>query len=374
MHRSVVITAVILISGQFAHVSPTAFADNQPLSRISFGSCAKQSQPQPIWEAIVAADPELFLMIGDNIYADTEDMDLLWKHYQMLGAKPGFQKLRQHCPILATWDDHDYGANDAGVEYPKKRESQQLFLDFFEVAKDSPLRKQEGVQSSHLFGPEGRRVQIILLDTRYFRSPLTRGYEPSERNEGFRGNYKGTEDRSTTMLGEAQWKWLENELRKPAEVRVIASSIQVIPDEHGSEKWGNFPHERLRLFHLIRDTKANGVIMISGDRHLAEIMEIDSQRSGNSYPLYEVTSSSLNAPSGNFTKAGTRFANEINSYRLGLTYFDINFGMITIDWTRPDPLIRMRVQDAVGDVVLQKTVPLSRLQPSKSFKLGPADR
>jgi alkaline phosphatase D len=365
MNRLSVVLSVALTIGQLAIGARSSSADDQPLSRISFGSCAKQNQPMPILDAIVKTDPELFLMIGDNIYGDTEDMGVLWEKYQLLGAQPGFQKLRKHCPMLATWDDHDYGANDAGVEYPKKRESQQLFLDFFGVAKDSPLRKQEGVQSSHTFGPVGKRVQIILLDTRYFRSPLTRGYVPSERNEGFRGHYKATTDTSTTMLGEAQWKWLEAELRKPAEVRIIASSIQVLPDEHGSEKWGNFPHERTRLFHLIRDTKANGVVMISGDRHLAEIMEIDTARSGNSYPIFEVTSSSLNAPSGNMTKAGTRFANEINSYRIGLTYFDTNFGMITIDWSQPDPLIRMRVQDEVGDVVLQKTVPLSLLKPAK---------
>lgn len=365
MTRQSSILIIVLAISQFAiTVRPTPAAD-KPLSRISFGSCAKQSQPMPILDAIVETDPELFLMIGDNIYGDTEDMKILWEKYQLLGAQPGFKKLRQHCPMLATWDDHDYGANDAGVEYPKKRESQQLFLDFFGVAKNSPLRKQEGVQSSHTFGPEGKRVQIILLDTRYFRSQLTRGYVPSERNEGFRGHYKATTDTSTTVLGEAQWKWLDSELRKPAEVRIIASSIQVLPDEHGSEKWGNFPHERQRLFDTIRDSKANGVMMISGDRHLAEIMEIGSARSGNPYPIYEVTSSSLNAPSGNFTKAGTRFANEINSYRIGLTYFDTNFGMITIDWSLPDPLIRMRVQDELGDIVLQKTVPLSLLQPAK---------
>lgn len=365
MNRLSVVLSIVLTVVQIAITVRPASAADEPLSRISFGSCAKQNQPMPILDAIVKTDPQLFLMIGDNIYGDTEDMGVLWEKYQLLGAQPGFQKLRNHCPVLATWDDHDYGANDAGVEYPKKRESQQLFLDFFGVAKDSPLRKQEGVQSSHTFGPKGKRVQIILLDTRYFRSPLTRGYVPSERNEGFRGHYKATTDTSTTMLGEAQWKWLEAELRKPAEVRIIASSIQVLPDEHGSEKWGNFPHERQRLFDTIRDSKANGVMMISGDRHLAEIMEIDSARSGNPYPIFEVTSSSLNPPSGNMTKAGTRFANEINSYRIGLTYFDTNFGMITIDWSQPDPLIRMRVQDDVGDVVLQKTVPLSLLRPTK---------
>ena len=128
----------------------------EPLQRIAFGSCAKQDQPQPIWESVVATKPQLFLFIGDNIYGDTEDMAVLKQKWNLLGAQPGYQKLKQTCPVLATWDDHDYGANDAGAEYPKKRESQQLFQDFFNVPKDSPRRKQEGVYHAEVFGPPGK--------------------------------------------------------------------------------------------------------------------------------------------------------------------------------------------------------------------------
>jgi len=128
----------------------------EPLSRIAFGSCAKQDQPQPIWESVVAMKPQLFLFIGDNIYGDTEDMAVLKQKWDLLGAQPGYQKLKQTCPVLATWDDHDYGANDAGADYAKKRESQQLFQDFFDVPKDSPRRKQEGVYHAEVFGPPGK--------------------------------------------------------------------------------------------------------------------------------------------------------------------------------------------------------------------------
>lgn len=92
----------------------------EPLTRLGFGSCAKQDKPQPIWNAVVAGKPQLFMMIGDNIYGDTEDMDLLRRKYELLGAQPGFLALRQACPVLATWDDHDLGANDAGADYPKQ--------------------------------------------------------------------------------------------------------------------------------------------------------------------------------------------------------------------------------------------------------------
>lgn len=334
----------------------------QPLERIAFGSCAKQDQPQPIWEAIVDTQPQLFLFLGDNIYGDTQDMTLLKQKWDLLAAKPGFMRLRETCPVLGTWDDHDYGADDAGSDYPRKRESQQLFLDFLGVPQDSPRRSQEGVYSSQMYGPPGRRTQILLLDARYFRSPLQRGYTPGEPGDGYRGKYVPNEDPSATVLGETQWKWLEQQLRVPAELRIIGSGVQVLPDEHGSETWGNFPRERKRLLDLIRKTKAKGVVLLSGDRHLAEVMRLPSGAFGMRYPIYEVTSSSLNAPSGNLTKAGVRFANEINRYRVGLTFFDVNFGTILIDWSQPSPLIRLQVRDEKGAVVLQQRVTLDALR------------
>lgn len=353
-----------LISTLVAAAPVHVRADEPPLSRIAFGSCANQDRPQPIWEAVVATRPELFLFLGDNVYADTEDMGVLRASFQRLGQQPGFQKLKQTCPVLATWDDHDFGANDAGTEYPKKRESQQVFLDFFGIPKDDPRRRQEGVYQAAVFGPVGKRVQIILLDTRYFRSPLKKGFKAGESGEGRHGVYLPHSDPRATLLGEQQWKWLGEQLNVPAELRLVGTSIQFVADEHGSEKWGNFPRERKRLLDLLKETKAAGVIFLSGDRHLAEISRLPaSDEHAPGYPLYDVTSSSLNVPSGNFTKAGTRFANEINSYRVGLTYFEANFGMIAVDWNQPDPVIRLQVRDAAGDVVLQQRMAISELRP-----------
>src|SRR5688500_13976439 len=201
----------------------------QPLTRIVFGSCAGQDSPQPIWKHIVEANPELFLFIGDNIYADTEDMNLMRAKYAKLAAVPGYRKLLESCPVLANWDDHDYGANDAGAEYPRRAESQQILLDFFGEPRDSARRTREGVYDAKVFGPPGKQVEIILLDTSYFRSPLRRRkwYERGS------GPYLPNMDRSTPILGEAQWKWLAEQIRVPAQVRIIVSSIQVIPADHG---------------------------------------------------------------------------------------------------------------------------------------------
>lgn len=364
MRRCLVFAVLLLFAGLLTQ-RPLC-GEEKPLVRFAFGSCCKQDKPTPIWEAIIEQHPEFFVFLGDNIYGDTEDMEVLRAKYAQLGAQPGYQKLTALCPIYATWDDHDFGVNDGGADYPRKRESQQVFLDFFRAPPDDVRRQRAGVYSSHVWGPPGRRVQLILLDFRYFRSPLRTGFQPGEPGDGYRGKYLPNTDPQATVLGEEQWRWLAEQLRVPAELRFIGTGVQVVTCEHGSEMWANFPHERERLLRTIREAQAQGVIFLTGDRHLAEIARLPADDPLSvGYPLFDVTSSSLNTPSGNLTKAGIRFANEINRYRVGLTYFDTNFGQVEIDWERPDPEVRVQVRDERGGVVLQQRVTVGQLRAGR---------
>jgi alkaline phosphatase D len=344
-------------------LSSLAGAAEKPVSVIGFGSCASTEKPQPIWDAVLAMKPEMFILLGDNVYADTIDPVKMSETYAKLAAVPGFAALRKQCTVLATWDDHDYGVNDGGGDYPMKEAAQRIFLDFFEVPPDSPRRKREGIYDAKIFGPEGKRVQVILLDTRYFRSPLI-ALDPPERIAdpkapgGFRmkktGRNKPNPDPAATVLGEAQWKWLEEQLRQPANVRILASSIQLVADSQPWEKWGNFPLEQQRLYKMIRDTKANGIVVLSGDRHRAEI-SLEPKAAG--YPIYDITSSSLTNPS----KAENQ--DEPNDKRVGEhNYLPENYGLLTIDWTQPDPLLRFEIRGLKNEVPLKQDVRLSTLR------------
>lgn len=320
-----------------------------PLERIAFGSCAEQNRPLPIWEAIVQAKPDLFLFLGDNIYGDTNDMKVLRQKYQMLANQPGYQKLLKTCPVLATWDDHDFGLNDSGGDYPQRKESQKVFLEFFGVPKSSPRWQREGVYESYMFGPADKRVQIILLDARYFRSPLKKRAKTVPGT----GPYVADTSKDAVLLGEQQWAWLEQQLKQPARLRLIGSGIQVVAEDHGWEKWMNMPRERERLFQLIRSTKANGVIFLSGDRHLAELSQMDA---GVGYPIYDLTSSGLNQASKKWR------SQETNSHRVATMNFGNNFGLVAVDWDRKDPLISLQIRDEAGDIMIQHKIPLSLLQ------------
>jgi len=341
----------LLLAGWAFHDHANAGDSSPPLRRISFGSCAQQEKPQPIWEAVVASKPELFLFLGDNIYGDTKDMEVMKAKYAKLAAFPGYQKLLKTCPLLATWDDHDFGVNDGGAEYPMKKESQQVFLEFFKEPKDSPRWKQEGVYLAKVFGPPDKSVQIILLDTRYHRSPLKK--KPGKPVQG-EGPYIPNADPMLTVLGETQWHWLAEQFKVPARIRLVCSSIQVVPEDHGWEKWANHPLQRERLFNLIRDTKAAGVIFLSGDRHLAELSMMDA---GVGYPLYDLTSSGLNQAFVKWRKQ------ESNRHRVATMNFGHNFGAIAIDWEQPDPVISLQIRDEVGDITIQQKLPLNVLQP-----------
>ncbi|MBP3958580.1 alkaline phosphatase family protein [Gemmata sp. G18] len=336
--------------------APAARADDpKPLTRIAFGSCVDQDKPVPIFDTIAAAKPDLLLLLGDNMYADLDRKlkvtpDVIRDKYQQMAKVPGFIKLKAACPMLGTWDDHDYGKNDAGAEWEHKDAAQKEFHDFFDTPKDDPRRAQKGVYHAEIYGPVGKRVQVIMLDTRYFRSPLAKGpADPKTRIVPYLPNT----DADATMLGAEQWKWLEAQLKKPAEVRLLVSSIQVVTDEHPFEKWTNIPKEREKLYALLNSTGARGVLILSGDRHHADV-SVDTKSIG--YPLYDITSSGFNQASKNWRVP------EKNSYRLAGMPFGDNFGFITIDWTSDDPRIGVQIRDEDGDATCGFKVRLSTLK------------
>ncbi|MGB0766173.1 MAG: alkaline phosphatase D family protein [Phycisphaeraceae bacterium] len=318
------------------------------IETIAFASCAKADQPRQIWDSIRAKRPDLFLFIGDNVYVDVPNPPTGAEDFERTYAE-----LRSEVPVLASWDDHDYGLNDAGKEFALKEVAQGQFVAFFDLPDDSPVRRRPGVYDAHRFGPPGQRVQVILLDTRTFRDPLQRN--PGGRVGGL-GPYLPRADGEGSMLGKAQWAWLEAQLRKPAEVRVIASSIQVVAREHGWECWGNLPHERDRLFALIAETQAGGVFFISGDRHLTEMSRDASDTAP--YPMWDFTNSGM--------REGHRRVDEPNRYRVGESWRTSNFGIIRIDWDADRPVVLYRSHAKDGSVIHKQAISLDALRPAAS--------
>jgi alkaline phosphatase D len=270
------------------------------LDRLAFGSCNKQDQLQTHWRHIRSQQPQGWLWLGDSIYADDATPQVREAQYEKLKDHKDYRSLCEQSFVLGTWDDHDYGSNDAGLEYPGKTESQRLFLNFLGEAKDSPRRQQEGIYTSYEIGRGPQKIKIILTDFRTF---------------------KERPDRRADPLGKAQWSWLRQELEDPSPVlKILASSVQVLTPFTGKENWSTFPESKSRLLALL-DRSPSPVLILSGDRHAAEF-SVFPLASGRK--VFEMTSSGLThaTDTGNF-----------NLWREGEQVTANNFGLLTLDWT-----------------------------------------
>lgn len=304
--------------------------DEQPLRRLAFGSCNKVIYAQPLWEQIIQCKPDVWLWLGDSVYANSLNIKRFKWLYAIQRAHPSYRKLRESVPVIGTWDDHDYGANNAGKDYPLKQQTQQAFLDFVDEPPGSARRKQEGIYTSYSYGPKGKRVKVILLDARYHREP-----------HGPTGD----------LLGEAQWKWLEGEMRDPlANLIVLCSSTVVISDVAVyAESWQKYPTCAGRLWALLVKSQVP-VILLSGDLHFAEISKV--QHAALRWPLFEVTSSGMTHCSFGYHYK--------NKYRVGKMYTAQNFGLLEFDWQAASVGVHLHVRDTenVSRIEQQVTFPL----------------
>ncbi|HYV92544.1 MAG TPA: alkaline phosphatase D family protein [Chitinophagales bacterium] len=267
-----------------------------PAFSFIFGSCAYINDPQydrpgepygrdpRIFDSIAKNESDFMLWCGDNMYTREADYDSrsgFYYRYTHDRNIPQLRKLLASRPNYATWDDHDYGPNDAGVSYELKGLSLEAFKDFWGNPSygewDNP-----GVYTHFIWSD----CDFYLLDDRFYRSDEKMNDSSSNKH----------------YLGEKQLAWLENSLLySRASFKFIISGSAVLNPLNDFECFCHYDKEWNHLLNFIRDNKIPGVIFLSGDRHFAEIIRIN--RDGMS-PLYDVTASAFTSRSfANFSKS-----------------------------------------------------------------------
>ena len=296
---------------------------------IAFGSCNHEEDNQSYWNVVSSFSPDSWIWMGDNIYGDTEDMQVLASKYRMLKENSYYASFIDKVKVYGTWDDHDYGVNDGNKSYPKKEESKALLLDFLDVPKGSKVYSRAGVYQSYIIGDAGRKVKLILLDTRSFQDPLEKNITRNPRYHKSDGD----------ILGDDQWQWLERQLMDTTALTIIVSSIQFIPDDQIYEKWGNFPKSKERMLSLLKSKGHNKYLFLSGDRHISEIskMTLDGQE------LFEATSSGLTH--------SWEDCKEQNSYRVSPLVTQTSFGLMLFDWKENVFDLKLQIVSTKGEVL-----------------------
>lgn len=310
-------------------LSPTIFAQtNQEqlqkitnIKRIAIGSCNDQGDRQPLWQVMIKNKPDIFVWGGDNIYADWGKSERVARAYKKQNENPDYMAFKATTPFIGIWDDHDYAFNNAGGNINFKKESQRMFLDFMEVPEDSPRRLQEGIYTSHEFGDEGKRIKFIMLDQRYFKDL----------------------DPVAPALGEAQWKWLEEELKNSkADLHFIHNGLPIFgPAVAYTEEWAHYPGERTRLLNLLKTYKPKGVVFVTGDKHFSSIYKMWGQ---------------LEFMSSGMTHTADRRTWWYLNRKFPNTYFGLSYGEINIDWDESTPLLTLLIRNINGAEIHKRKV------------------
>ena len=289
--------------------------EEKSIHRIAFGSCNNTSKDMNYWSLIDRDRPDLWIWLGDNIYADFTTLSERESRYNKLKHHPLYAKFRAKTPVVGIWDDHDYGYNNSDGSYWSKEESQRLFCDFMDIDSAAPARTRDGIYQSYTFGPLGQRTQVILLDMRY-----NMDQKLSVRR----------------ILGELQWQWFEEQvLGSTADLLIIGSSLAVTSNVAllGLEGWAGYGAERARLYELLSRTDIP-TVMLSGDRHFAELYRV-MLPSGR--VIHEVMASGLTHNSGVTLPHPGRISPMVNKK---------NYGMLEVDWSGGRAEVRMQIKSA----------------------------
>ena len=297
---------------------------------VGFGSCARfqADRIQQIWRHVELAGPDLFFRVGDNIYGDALDPDILAEEYRRQRDVGSLQPVLHSIPQLATWDDHDFGLNNHDRTHPGKASALDIFRQYwFNPAHGTP--DIPGVFFSYSYGP----VDFFFLDARYYRDPNKAPDVPGK-----------------TMLGTAQLDWLRKELKSSSAIFkvLVSGSGWSKAKGSGGDSWASYIHERDSLFAYITDNDIEGVVLLSGDTHVAELNAIPWSEKGG-YDMYDLTSS----PLAQSTERGSWLVRR-PELRIRPVFFNsANFGLLEFDLDRPDPQLTYNVIRENGSPVWQ---------------------
>lgn len=332
-----------------------------PTFTVAFGSCNFVNEPAidrpgkpygsdfEIFSTIAAKQPDLFIWGGDNTYLREVDWDsrsgIIHRHTHTRSL-PELQPLLGGTHNLAIWDDHDFGPNDADRTYALRKESLEIYEQFW-ANRSYGTSETDGTFSRFVWND----VEFFLLDDRYDRSP----------------NDAPT-DEQKTMFGKEQLQWLKDALTNSAgnrdiSFRIIVNGNQILNTNGAfAEMLTQFPSDYNELLGHIRSQQIPGILFLSGDRHLTELIAL---KDSSFYTLYDFTSSALTSGLTSLKGRNGEWTAEYNNpLRVEGTLVNDkhNFGMLTVSGKRRERVLTMECYDLTGARRWSRSVPASELQ------------
>ena len=292
--------------------------------RIAFGGdvagqnvCRDAREGFPIMDTIRRFRPDVFVGLGDMIYADNAcdpvgrygnaqvagpgpaaELATFWEHWRYNRADLASQRLLASTGYVGVWDDHEV-VNDFGPLHDTRSTPPytpgvhllpiglDAFIDYtpIAIAPNTPKRLYRSLRW-------GKHAELFVLDTRQYRDANSATDSP---------------DRPKTMLGREQLTWLKESLSaSDATWKVIVSSVPMsiptgFPPTGGRDGWANFDQdtgfeqELLDILRFMESEDIRNTIWITTDVHFAEAFRYRPFSSNPAFVVYELATGPLNA-------------------------------------------------------------------------------
>jgi alkaline phosphatase D len=336
------------VSGQFV----TAPARDEP-RRLTFlwsgdlggaGRCRDPQRGYPIFESMARLVPDFFLFVGDTIYADSRcpsppnvpganfhasTLKGFRAKHRYSRADPVLQRFFRTTSVYAIWDDHEVKNDFAGPIEPLMPIGRQAFFDYWPILppQDDPTRLYRSFRW-------GKLAEVVILDTRQYRSPHIEPDGPSK-----------------TMLGNAQKDWLVDRVVKSDAVwKILVSSVTLSYPTGEGWAWGlKGPGYESELRSILEKLKQGGVknlVWLSADIHHAQVIRYAPWPD---FSMYEFTAGPLSASMGRPRVLWTTFK-PVSIFEKGDFY---NFGQVTLDKSG----LTVRIYDDAGTPHFEETFP-----------------
>ncbi len=230
-----------------------------------------------IFENMAKQEANFMLWLGDNTYTREVDYSSKWGlnyRYSHTRKLPEMQAFLAKMPHYATWDDHDYGPNNANKSFKFREFSKELFDNYWGNPSSGQLG--QGIYTNVKYGD----CEFFLCDDRYFRC-----------DDNLKDSINGKPNPDKEMLGKTQMEWLKNAVvTSEATFKFICVGSQALNEVTPFDAFHHYPIEYYDLLNFIGDNNLKGVLFMSGDCHHSKVNQI--KRNGK-YPLYDIVSSSL---------------------------------------------------------------------------------
>lgn len=340
------------ITFETPNVFHTQSLDNEHDFSVATGSCAclrdKSSKSKKsrynvasgyhIYKSIAHQHPDYMVWLGDNIYlrnGEWQSKEGVCYRYTHTRSLPQMQPLLRNTHHIATWDDHDYGANNGNL-YSKSKDFALDGFNLFWANPETHPKNESGIYFNYRIAD----AEFFMTDDRYFRVPDT-----------------AKDDGNKHFLGKNQLEWLLNGLEKSdANFKIVAIGTQLLnPNEEPRKEsyWRSYRKEAEYLLAEIKRRKINGVLFLTGDVHYTMLSRMDSK---DFYPFYDLTVSA-------FTSIQNPFFGTKNPLKVKGTFlWEHNYALLKFSGKGENRSLNMEVRNKFGIRKWKKSIMAKELK------------